>query len=90
MPSVLSSVLNNKGLYKNEGGGYGLSMNTQITPVKGGYHAVGPGAGREIVTFGRTRLEAEERLALARERSLRLQRLVEERRVSPGLSGEEV
>ncbi len=44
-----------------------------LLQVAGGYHARGQGAGREIVAFGPTPTEAEDNLAAAIERSLRLQ-----------------
>lgn len=44
-----------------------------VEAVAGGYHAKGPGAGREIVGYGRTKEEAEHALQIGQERSFRLE-----------------
>jgi hypothetical protein len=57
-------------------------MDIKIISVKGGFHAKGPGFGREIVGFGRTREEAQRAFVVGRDRSLRLDQ--EAQRVATG------
>jgi hypothetical protein len=55
-------------------------MELKIVVVKGGFHARGSGAGREVVGFGRTREDAKAALAVVQERSFRLQQIADGRK----------
>jgi len=41
--------------------------NVKVIPVAVGYYAIGKGAGREIVAFGRTEVEAKNALQVGQE-----------------------